>query len=88
MVPLDVGNDAGHVHLALERCCLAGPGRHVVHYVLYVGFATRPDWKGVVFNIIDINRAGEVTFESNLVTLLYSYISLVTGSVTELLNTG
>ena len=43
VVPLDVGNDAGHVHLALERCCLAWPGRHVVHYVLYVWFATRPN---------------------------------------------
>ena len=43
VVPLNVGYDARHVHLALERRRLSRPGRHIVHYVLNVGFAARPD---------------------------------------------
>ena len=45
MIPLDVGHDAGHVHLALERGHLPGLGRHVVHDVLDVGLSARADWK-------------------------------------------
>jgi hypothetical protein len=45
MVPLDVGHDAGHVHLALEGGRLAGLCCHIVHDVLNVGLAARPNWK-------------------------------------------
>ena len=45
VIPLYVGDDAGHVHLALERRGLPGAGRHVVHDVLDVGLAARFDWK-------------------------------------------
>ena len=43
MVPLDVGHDAGHVHLAFEGGGLPGLGCHVVHDVLNVGLAARPN---------------------------------------------
>ena len=45
VVPLYVGHDAGHVHLALEGGALSGARRHVVHRVLDVGLAARLDWK-------------------------------------------
>lgn len=41
MIPFDVGDDAGHVHLTLEHGRLAGPRGHVAHDVLDVGFSAR-----------------------------------------------
>ncbi len=46
MVPLDVGDDAAHVHLALEGGGLARAGSHVVHDILDVGLAASLDYKG------------------------------------------
>lgn len=45
VVPLDVGDDARHVDLALEGRGLAGLGGHVVHNVLNVWLPAGFDWK-------------------------------------------